>query len=136
MFLTQLLLPNLTNGSRVLNISSGLAHFAFAGAGAYSVSKAGLHMLYQIWNEEFAARGILAGSVQPGIVDTEMQDTLRSDKDFINQSFFLSLKQENKLTSPDEVAKVLSWMLLTMKKEQFIEKDWRIEEITIALLHD
>ena len=131
LFLTKLLLPNLTQGSRLLNIYSGLAHRALAGTGAYSISKAGLHMLYQIWNEELASRGILAGSVQPGIVDTEMQAVLRTDKQFVNQSYFEALKTKGQLVSADEVAKKLCWMLLDMPANEFIKKDWRIDEVNI-----
>jgi len=72
LFLTQLFLPLFVKGSRILNISSGLAHRAFLGTAAYSISKSALHMLYQVWNEELSSRGILAGSIQPGAVDTEM----------------------------------------------------------------
>jgi len=129
LFLTQQLLSNLTKGSRILNISTGLAHRALAGAGAYSVSKAGLYMLCQVWNEELSSRGILAGSVQPGVVDTGMQQVLRSDKRFVNQEFFESLKNEDRLVPADVVAETLAWMLLKMNDEEFIEKDWRIEAL-------
>jgi benzil reductase ((S)-benzoin forming) len=129
LFLTQLLLPNLMSGSRLLNISSGLAHYALAGTGAYSISKAGLHMLYQVWNEELAPRGILAGSFQPGVIDTEMQQVLRTNKQFVNQPFFESLKSENKLVSAELVAEKLAWMLLEMDADEFVEKDWRIDAL-------
>lgn len=129
LFLTQCLLPNLVRGARLLNISSGLAHHALAGTGAYSISKAGLHMLYQVWNEELAPKGILAGSFQPGVVDTEMQQGLRTDKQFVNQKIFSSLKKENQLESADIVAEKLAWMLLAMSDHAFIEKDWRIEAL-------
>lgn len=130
LFLTQLFLPKLVGGSRVLNISSGLAHRALAGTGAYSISKAGLHMFYKICNEELGSRGILAGSVQPGVVDTEMQQILRGDKHFVNQKYFEFLKKEKQLVSADVVAKKLCWMLLEMDANKFIEKDWRLEELT------
>lgn len=129
LFLTQLLLSNLTEGSRILNISSGLAHRALPGTDAYSISKAGLYMLYQIWNKELSSRGILAGSIQPGVVNTDMQATLRSEKEFINYKHFQSIKTENRLLPPQKVAKILTWMLLEMPPKKFIEKDWRIEEL-------
>jgi benzil reductase ((S)-benzoin forming) len=129
LFLTQLLLPNLTRGARLLNISSGLAHYALAGTGAYSISKAGLHMLYHIWNEELTSQGILAGSLQPGVVDTEMQHGLRSDKQFVNQPFFGALKEEKQLVSSAIVAEKLAWMLTEMSDHAFVEKDWRIEAL-------
>jgi NAD(P)-dependent dehydrogenase (short-subunit alcohol dehydrogenase family) len=128
LFLTQLLLPFLIKGARILNISSGLAHRALSGTAAYSISKAGLHMLYKSWNEELSSRGIFAGSVQPGIVDTDMQVTLRSDKNFTSYPLFKSLKKENKLRSPKKIANALSWMLLKMDTESFIKKEWRIDD--------
>jgi NAD(P)-dependent dehydrogenase (short-subunit alcohol dehydrogenase family) len=128
LFLTQLLLPKLKQGSRILNISSGLAHRAIASTGAYSISKAGLHMLFKVWNEELVDKGILAGSVQPGVVDTGMQVTLRSDDSFENQAQFQSLKDEQQLLSPELVASKISWMLREMSAEQFVEKDWRVTD--------
>ena len=44
-FLTQLLLPHLKNGGRVLNVSTGLAHKSMVAMSAYGISKGGLFML-------------------------------------------------------------------------------------------
>lgn len=133
LFLTQSLLHNLEmEGARILNISSGLAHHALAGTGLYSISKSGLYMLFKIWNEEWFDRGVLSGSIQPGVIDTEMQMVLRSDNSFVNRSYFESLKNEKTLRSTTDVAKIIAWMLVHMPDDQFIERDWRIDEIRMT----
>ena len=62
--LTKALLGSLAASAReggaplVVNISSDAAMTAYAGWGAYGASKAALHHLSRIWNEELAAKGI------------------------------------------------------------------------------
>ncbi|MGA0404041.1 MAG: SDR family NAD(P)-dependent oxidoreductase, partial [bacterium] len=77
LFLTQALLPNLVENSRVVNISSGAAHQGIPGWGMYCTSKAALFMLGQLLKDELAQRNIWFGSVRPGIVDTPMQAEIR-----------------------------------------------------------
>jgi len=59
-------------GAVVLNISSDAAMNAYPGWGAYGASKAALHHLTRIWNEELAAEGIHFLSRDPGDMDTPM----------------------------------------------------------------
>jgi len=78
LFLTQALLPNLVQNSRVIHISSGAAHQGIPGWGMYCTSKAALYMLGQLLKDELAQRNIWFGSVRPGIVDTPMQEEIRN----------------------------------------------------------
>jgi len=59
-------------GAVVLNISSDAAVNAYPRWGAYGASKAALHHLTRIWNEELAAEGVHLLSVDPGDMDTPM----------------------------------------------------------------
>jgi len=130
LFLTQKLLPYLAEQARILHISSGAAHHAYAGWGAYCTSKAALHMLYQVWNKELNARNIFVGSVRPGVVNTPMQDQVREARkeDFPALDRFIQLKQEGKLFDPPLVAQFIAKLLLQTSNEQFIEKEWDIRE--------
>ena len=130
LFLTQSLLPMLGKGSRILHISSGAAHHAYAGWGAYCTSKAALHMLYQVWNMELNARGIYVGSVRPGVVDTPMQDQVReaSPEVFPSLNKFLQLKEEGKLFPPETVARFIGKLLIKTDDETFIAQEWDIRE--------
>ena len=59
-------------GAVVLNISSDAAINAYPGWGAYGSSKAALHHLTHIWNEEHVNEGIHFLSLDPGDMDTPM----------------------------------------------------------------
>jgi NAD(P)-dependent dehydrogenase (short-subunit alcohol dehydrogenase family) len=59
-------------GAIVLNISSDAAVNAYPRWGAYGASKAALHQLTRIWNEELAAEGVHFLSLDPGDMDTPL----------------------------------------------------------------
>ncbi len=131
MFLTQRLLDKLSCGSRILNISSGLAHYTIGGAGVYSISKAGLLMLHKVWQEEWSELGILAGSIMPGAVDTPMQDTIRDSKhgsEFQSQDFFRNLKSDGMLLPAKSVGCRIANMLVNMSDQDFCSKEWDIDD--------
>jgi len=68
-------------GAVVLNISSDAAINAYPRWGAYGVSKAALHHLSRIWNEELASQGIAFLSLDPGDMDTPLHALAVSDAD-------------------------------------------------------
>ena len=68
-------------GSVVLNISSDAARNAYPGWGAYGASKAALHHMSCIWNEEHAADGVRFLSLDPGDMDTPMHTAAIPDAD-------------------------------------------------------
>lgn len=70
-FLTQKLLPLMVDGGQVINISSGLARFAFPGVAVYGSLKAALEGLTRYFAKEYAERKIRFNSVAPGAIDTE-----------------------------------------------------------------
>jgi NAD(P)-dependent dehydrogenase (short-subunit alcohol dehydrogenase family) len=85
--LTKALLGTLASSARegigavVLNISSDAAIHAYARWGAYGVSKAALHHLSRIWNEELASYGIAFLSLDPGDMDTPLHAAAVPDAD-------------------------------------------------------
>lgn len=127
-FLTKLLLPHLKNGGRVLNVSTGLAHHALTALSAYGISKAATYMWKEYANAELNHQGIIFGSAMPGIVDTPIQEKLRSfDMNKIpTVKLFKGFSERNELLSPLSAAKFLTWLLLKTKKEEFIKGDWDI----------
>ena len=56
----------------IVHISSDASVNAYAGWGAYSVSKAGLDHLSRLWAAELAERGVRVLAVDPGEMDTVM----------------------------------------------------------------
>lgn len=127
-FLTKLLLPHLKNGGRVLNISTGLAHSTLPGFSAYGVSKAALYMMKEFLNTELSNDDIACGSALPGIVDTPIQDRIRtfSESKFPAVGLFQGFKERNELLTPITAAKFLAWLLLDSEKEAFSKGEWDI----------
>lgn len=95
----------------VLNISSGAGRRAIPSWANYCASKAALDLFsecYQI--EEYEKNsGNKIFSLAPGVIDTEMQEVIRSSKaeNFSSRDNFVQLKNENNLKSPNEVAELI-----------------------------
>jgi NAD(P)-dependent dehydrogenase (short-subunit alcohol dehydrogenase family) len=68
-------------GSVVLNVSSDAAVNPYARWGAYGASKAALHHMSRIWNEELAAEGVRFLSLDPGDMDTPLHALALPDAD-------------------------------------------------------
>ena len=103
---------------RVLNISSGLGRRAMASQAGYCAAKAGMdHFTRCLALEEaLKTNGAKVCSLAPGVVDTDMQEQLRSADStaFPDQSSFLNLKTSGSLTSPEDAAKrVLAVLMRT-----------------------
>ncbi|OGT06672.1 MAG: hypothetical protein A2103_03635 [Gammaproteobacteria bacterium GWF2_41_13] len=131
LFLTQCLLKNMLPGGRVFCVSSGAAYSAIPGLDSYCVSKAALTMLYNVLKNSLKKHQIQIGSAFPGIVDTPMQELIRSldVNDFPQVDFFRFFKEEGKLLSPQKVAECFGWLLLDADDETFSKKDWDIKEL-------
>ena len=65
----------------MLNVSSDAAINAYAGWGAYGASKAALHQLSRIWQEELAAQNVRFLSLDPGDMDTPLHALAVPDAD-------------------------------------------------------
>ena len=70
-FLTQKVLPYLNDGGRIINISSGLARFAFPGSSAYGSMKGAIEVLTRYLAKELGPLGIAANVVAPGAIETD-----------------------------------------------------------------
>ncbi|MFT0716308.1 SDR family NAD(P)-dependent oxidoreductase [Flagellimonas lutimaris] len=70
-FLTQKLLPTLSDGGGIVNISSGLARFSFPGYSVYGSMKAAVEALTRYQAKELGARQIRSNVVAPGAIETD-----------------------------------------------------------------
>lgn len=75
---TRAVLPEMTAGGSILNISSGAASNPLEGWSAYCASKAGAAMLTRCTHKEYGDRGIRAMGLSPGTVATEMQVVIKA----------------------------------------------------------
>lgn len=72
--MTRSFLPLLLKGSgkTILNVSSGGAHVVFPGASAYQTTKLAILRLSEFTNGDYGEQGIVAFSMHPGGVRTEL----------------------------------------------------------------
>jgi 3-oxoacyl-[acyl-carrier protein] reductase len=61
---------------RIINVSSPSARMPLAGQSAYAASKAGLEGLTRALSRDLAGKGVLVNAVSPGLIDTDMLDTM------------------------------------------------------------
>ena len=100
---------------KVLNISSGLGRRPMASQAAYCTAKAGMDAYARCvaLEEAIKPHGAKIVSLAPGVIDTDMQVTLRSAdaKDFPDVGNFTGMHEGGKLSTPhDAGAKVLAWL--------------------------
>jgi len=105
---------------RVTTISSGAATRPLPSWSAYCTSKAGLEMWTRCLAEEGRAHHLSAISIAPGIVDTNMQRTIReaSEDSFPLHSTFVDYYTNGDLSQPQEVARKMFTLLTTHTMEE------------------
>ena len=115
----------------MVNISSGAAVRSYDGWSVYCASKAGVDMFTSVValeqdRQEFPT---IICALHPGVMDTEMQQLIRSseEKDFPSVEKFVNYKNEGKLLS----AKSISAALLKFIEKRSVKngKIYSIEEI-------
>ena len=90
----------------IINVSSIAGKQAFAGWGAYCVSKAGLMALSQALSQEERPHGIRVTAICPGAVNTSIWDT-----DTVNADF-----DRSKMLSPEDVAHSILYAAMLPKQ--------------------
>ena len=92
---------------RIVNISSGAAHYPIPGWAAYCSSKAAFKMFLDVVAEQEKADGMIEiVHVDPGIMDTGMQEQIRAADaaGFPRLAEFQAYKTAGKLRTPEEAA--------------------------------
>jgi NAD(P)-dependent dehydrogenase (short-subunit alcohol dehydrogenase family) len=83
--LTQKLLPLLTDGGRIVNVSSGLARFAMPKRAVYGPMKAAVEALTRYMAVELAQRRIAVNVVAPGAIATDFSGGIVRDNPHVNR---------------------------------------------------
>ena len=102
MLITKFLLENFkTNALTFVNISSGAANRAISNWSLYCSSKAFIQMFFNTAESEYKQHRFF--NIDPGVMDTNMQKSLR-DSDFPDVENFKDLQKEGQLKLPNDVA--------------------------------
>jgi len=108
-FLTQKALPYLNDGGRIINISSGLARFSFAGSAAYASMKGAIEVLTRYLAKELGVRGITANVVAPGAIETDFGGgRVRDDKEI--NAHVAGATALGRVGLPDDIGGVVAFL--------------------------
>lgn len=109
-FLTQVLLPLIADGGRILNVSSGLARFALPGYGAYAAMKGGIEVLTRYLAKELGPRGIAVNVIAPGAIETDFGGgAVRDNKDL--NAAIASQTALGRVGLPDDIGGAIAALL-------------------------
>lgn len=109
-FLTQSLLPLLSDGGRILNVSSGLARFALPGYSAYAAMKGAIEVLTRYLAKELGPRGISVNVLAPGAIETDFGGGVVRDNKDVND-FIASQTALGRVGHPDDIGDVVAALL-------------------------
>ena len=115
----------------IVNISSGAGRHAIESWASYCASKSALDMFSTVVNDEQKlinkTHPVKVFSIVPGIVDTQMQDTIRkTDKaDFGNVETFVNYKNDKQLAAPEKTASLLIKIISNPEKYKDVLLDVR-----------
>ena len=91
---------------RIINVSSPSARMPLPGQSAYAASKAGLEGLTRALSRDLAGKGVLVNAVSPGLIETEMLDTMSEAA----REAHLRAVAVGRLGTPREVAALVAFL--------------------------
>lgn len=108
-FLTQKMLPVLSDGGSIVNISSGLARFSNNNYSAYAVMKAAIESLTRYQALELGSRRIRVNTVAPGAIETDFAGGFVRDIKEINE-MIAGGTALGRVGLPDDIGSVVAFL--------------------------
>lgn len=103
---SQTALPFLEDGGRIVNMASISGILGFYGQANYSSAKAGVIAFTKVLSRELASRRINVNAVAPGVVMTEMSDTI---PDAAREQMLAQIPMK-RFGDPSEIASVILYL--------------------------
>jgi NAD(P)-dependent dehydrogenase (short-subunit alcohol dehydrogenase family) len=108
-FLTQKFIPNINQGGRIINISSGTTRFSNPGYSVYASMKGAVEVFTKYLAKELGAKGITANIVAPGPVETDFNNAaIRSNPALKNM--LGSLTPLGRVGEADDIGGVVAFL--------------------------
>lgn len=109
-FLTQALLPLLSDGGRIINLSSGLTRVSAEGWSAYAAVKGAIEILTVYMAKEFGSRRITVNAVAPGAIETDfLGGAVRDTPEF--NAFFAGMTALGRVGVADDIGPMIASLL-------------------------
>jgi 3-oxoacyl-[acyl-carrier protein] reductase len=97
-----------SDGGRIVLLSSAAAHLAPARQASYAAMKAGLEAAARVAAKELGQRSITVNVVRPGATDTERLRTSTAERAIEAMGAANTFRR---LGTPDDIAKVVEWLI-------------------------
>jgi 3-oxoacyl-[acyl-carrier protein] reductase len=91
---------------RIINLTSVVAEMGNAGQTAYAAAKAGVIGFTRSLARELASRSVTVNAVAPGLVDTEMSQSLSTEQ----KALYGTVIPAGRLGSPEEIAAAVAFL--------------------------
>ncbi|HTJ11633.1 MAG TPA: SDR family oxidoreductase [Dinghuibacter sp.] len=108
-FLTQHALPLMADGGGIVNISTGLARFAYPGYSAYASMKGGIEVLTRYQAVELGSRKIRVNTVAPGAIATDFGGGVVRDNAQVNARI-ASVTALGRVGLPEDIGSVVAFL--------------------------
>lgn len=109
-FLTQTLLPQIADGGRIVNFSTGLTRFSAAGFSAYAAAKGAIEVLTRYMAQELGPRGITVNAVAPGAIETDFGGGVVRDNRDLNARY-AGLTALGRVGLPEDIGPMVASLL-------------------------
>jgi NAD(P)-dependent dehydrogenase (short-subunit alcohol dehydrogenase family) len=109
-FLTQALLPLISDGGRIVNLSSGLTRVSYPGFSAYAAAKGAVEVLSVYLARELGGRGIAVNTVAPGAIETDFLGGAVRDMPDLN-TVFADMTALGRVGVPDDIGPMIASLL-------------------------
>lgn len=109
-FLTQKLLPLISDGGRILNVSTGLTRFVLPGYAAYAAMKGGMEVLTRYMARELGERRIAVNILAPGAIETDFGGGAVRDNAQLN-TFIAGNTALGRVGLPDDIGGAVATLL-------------------------
>ncbi|MGY2747303.1 SDR family NAD(P)-dependent oxidoreductase [Arthrobacter sp. UYCu723] len=109
-FLTQELLPQLSDGGRIVNVSTGLNRFVGTGFSIYASVKAAIDTYTRYLAKELGERGITVNSIAPCPIATDFGGGVVRDDENIN-TYWTSQTALGRVGLPADIGGAITTLL-------------------------
>lgn len=110
LFIAQAAAERMSDGGRIINMSSGVTDLVSPSSLVYSMTKAAVKMMSQILAKELAPRGITVNTLSPGLIDTEMVSDWVNASDE-SRAWAASTSVFNRIGEPSDVASAVAFLV-------------------------